>query len=69
MIGLKDFSVAGCLTIGEVAQIVSRHRNTVYDALGTDAWIKGGRIVIGEYLVIRVSIEKRRDRGSAPNNH
>jgi hypothetical protein len=69
VIGLKDFSVSGHLTIGEVAQRVSKHRNTVSDALKTDAWVKGDRVVIGDYVVILVSIEKRRDRGSPPNNH
>lgn len=63
VIGLKDFSVTGHRTVGAVALRVGRHRNTVADVFKADSWVQDGRVSIGDYLVIRVSIEGLKKRG------
>ena len=63
VIGLRDFSVTGHRTMGSVAERVNKHRNTVYEAMKTDVWVRDGRLVLGDYLVVRVSIEMLKKRG------
>lgn len=65
MIGLGDFTVTAHRGVGQVAKRVGRHRNTVSDAIRSEEWIKNKRMVIGDCLVVLVSIEKMRDRGSS----
>jgi hypothetical protein len=65
VIGLKDFSVTGHKGVGQVAKRVGRHRNTVSDVMRSEEWITNKRVVVGDCLVVLVSIEKMRDRGSS----
>ena len=69
VIGLDDFSVTGHQTMGSVAERVNKHRNTVSDAMKTDVWVEGGRLVLGDYLVVRVSIDMLKKRGSPRKLH
>jgi len=64
VIGLRDFYITGHKGVGQVAQRVGKHRNTVSEALKGDEWVRYKRITLGDYLIISVSIEKMRDRGS-----
>ena len=63
VISLRDFSVTGHRGVGQVANRVNRHRNTVSDAVSGDEWDETGRVVIGDYLIVLVTVEKMRKRG------
>ena len=65
VIGLRDFTVTGHRGIGQVASRVGRHRNTVSEAIHSEEWVKNKRMVIGDCLIVLVSIEKMRNRGSS----